>query len=109
MSLGEFLTSLGINLNIVLAGLAGGLLRALSRKEYKPREIIVSPLCGTLAAVNLSAVGVHTITSVASFMGWAMPADALSTERAVAFLIGVSAMWISDIVFDLVARKLKAI
>lgn len=44
MSLGEFLTSLGINLNIVLAGLAGGLLRALSRKEYKPVKSL-SRLC----------------------------------------------------------------
>ncbi|MBD8556356.1 hypothetical protein IFT84_17750 [Rhizobium sp. CFBP 8762] len=107
MSFSDFLNSAGINTNIVLAGLGGGLLRVLSRQDYKLREIIVSPLCGTLAAVNLTAVGIHVITKAVEVVGWDMPEDSMSTERAVAFLIGVSAMWISDMVFDLLARRLR--
>lgn len=107
MSLSDFLNTAGINTNIVLAGLGGGLLRVLSRQDYKLREIIVSPLCGTLAAVNLTAASVHVITKAVEVVGWDMPQDTMSTERAVAFLIGVSAMWISDMLFDFVAGKLK--
>lgn len=97
----------GINTNIILAGLGGGLLRVLSRKDYKIREVFVSPLCGLLAAVNLTAFATFAITKAAAMVGWAMPDDAISTERAVAFLIGLSAMWLSDMVFDFVAAKLK--
>ena len=65
---------LGIKGPVVVAGLAGGVLRALSRHRYKLREMIASPICGALAA---------------------------------AFLIGVSAMWISDIVFEVIVRRFK--
>jgi hypothetical protein len=95
---------LGIKGPVVAAGLAGGALRALSRHRYKLREMIASPICGALAAAYL------TLPAVAWFKAAGLPipdpADD-TTTLAAAFLIGVSAMWISDIVFEVVVRRFK--
>lgn len=95
---------LGIKGPVVAAGLAGGVLRALSRHRYKLREMIASPICGALAAAYL------TLPAVASFKATGMPipdpADD-TTTLAAAFLIGVSAMWISDIVFEVIVRRFR--
>ena len=95
---------LGIKGPVVAAGLAGGVLRALSRHRYKLREMIASPICGALAAAYL------TLPAVAWFKATGMPipdpADD-TTTLAAAFLIGVSAMWISDIVFEVIVRRFK--
>ena len=96
---------LGIKGPVVAAGRAGGALRALSRHRYKLREMIASPICGALAAAYL------TLPVVAWFKasGLPMPDPADDTTTlAAAFLIGVSAMWISDIVFEDVVRRFKA-
>ncbi|RVD34416.1 hypothetical protein EN746_36240, partial [Mesorhizobium sp. M8A.F.Ca.ET.023.02.2.1] len=45
---------LGIKGPVVAAGLAGGVLRALSRHRYKLREMVASPTCGALAAAYLT-------------------------------------------------------
>lgn len=93
---------LGIKGPVAAAGLAGGVLRALSRHRYKLREMIASPICGALAAAYL------TMPAVAWFRATGMPipdpADD-TTTLAAAFLIGVSAMWISDIVFEVIVRR----
>ncbi|MGX5843108.1 hypothetical protein ACWGTI_20515 [Mesorhizobium sp. ArgA1] len=93
---------LGIKGPVVAAGLAGGVLRALSRHRYKLREMIASPICGALAAAYL------TLPAVAWFKATGLPipdpADD-TTTLAAAFLIGVSAMWISDIVFEVIVRR----
>ena len=95
---------LGIKGPVVAAGLAGGVLRALSRHRDKLREMIASPICGALAAAYL------TLPAVAWFKATGMPipdpADD-TTTLAAAFLIGVSAMWISDIVFEVIVRRFK--
>jgi hypothetical protein len=95
---------LGIKGPVVAAGLAGGVLRALSRHRYKLREMIASPICGALAAAYL------TLPAVAWFKATGMaipdPADD-TTTLAAAFLIGVSAMWISDIVFEVLVRRFR--
>ncbi|MDX8433423.1 hypothetical protein RFN25_08250 [Mesorhizobium abyssinicae] len=95
---------LGIKGPVVAAGLAGGALRAPSRHRYKLREMIASPICGALAAAYL------TLPAVAWFKASGLPipdpADD-TTTLAAAFLIGVSAMWISDILFEVVVRKFK--
>jgi hypothetical protein len=96
---------LGIKGPVVAAGLAGGALRALSRHRYKLREMIASPICGALAAAYL------TLPVVAWFKasGLPMPDPADDTTTlAAAFLIGVSAMWISDILFEVVVRRFRA-
>jgi hypothetical protein len=97
---------LGIKGPVVAAGLAGGALRALSRHRYKLREMIASPICGALAAAYL------TLPAVAWFKATGMPipdpADD-TTTLAAAFLIGVSAMWISDIVFEVIVRRFKPV
>src|SRR5262245_54289495 len=46
----DIFTFLGIKPAVMIAGLAGGVLRALSGKHYKLREMIASPVCGALAA-----------------------------------------------------------
>lgn len=98
----ELFDMLGIKGPVVVAGLAGGVLRALSRHRYKLREMIASPICGALAAAYL------TLPAVAWFKATGMPipdpADD-TTTLAAAFLIGVSAMWISDIVFEVIVRR----
>ncbi len=95
---------LGVKGPVVAAGLAGGVLRALSRHRYKLREMIASPICGALAAAYL------TLPAVAWFKATGMPipdpADD-TTTLAAAFLIGVSAMWISDIVFEVIVRRFR--
>ncbi|MBN9550541.1 MAG: hypothetical protein J0H31_17125 [Alphaproteobacteria bacterium] len=101
----DFLDYLGIKAPVLIAGLSGGILRALSRHRYKLREMVASPICGALAAAYL------TLPAVAWFKtsGLPMPDTADDTTTlAAAFLIGVSAMWISDILFELVVRKLKS-
>ncbi|MER9534631.1 hypothetical protein [Mesorhizobium sp. M0091] len=93
---------LGIKGPVVAAGLAGGVLRALSRHRYKLREMIASPICGALAAAYLTLPAVAWVR--ATGMPIRDPADD-TTTLAAAFLIGVSAMWISDIVFEVIVRR----
>ncbi len=112
MTFAEILASvrdaLGLdNPGVVAGGLAGGLLRALSRHRWKWREVILSPMCGLLAAINLTPVGVHVAGQVARIMSWSMPEDVGQTERAIAFILGVSAMWMSDLLFEWVVRRVK--
>ncbi|MBZ9882956.1 MULTISPECIES: hypothetical protein [unclassified Mesorhizobium] len=94
---------LGIKGQVVAAGLAGGVLRALSRHRYKLREMIASPICGALAAAYLTLPVVAWVRA----SGLPIPAADDTTTLAAAFLIGVSAMWISDIVFEVVVRRFK--
>ncbi|MFD1328311.1 hypothetical protein [Mycoplana ramosa] len=103
MTPAEFFDFLGIRASVVLAGLSGGILRALSRRSYKMREMIASPLCGALAAGYLTTPTVHYLGVV----NWPLPPDQIATQHAAAFLIGVSAMWIADAVFEHVMRRLK--
>ncbi|MCT7662315.1 hypothetical protein [Shinella kummerowiae] len=99
----DLLDALGLNPVILAAGAAGGLLRALSSKQHSLRERIVSPLCGALAAGYLTAPGVHMLRTLSV----PLPFDnAQATFGAVGFLIGVSAMWISDALMVLVLRRL---
>ncbi|RWN61460.1 MAG: KTSC domain-containing protein [Mesorhizobium sp.] len=89
---------------VVAAGLAGGVLRALSRHRYKIREMVASPICGAQAAAYLTLPVVHYFRAT----GLPIPAtDDDTTTLAAAFLIGVSAMWISDILFEFVVRKFR--
>lgn len=100
----ELLDFLGIKAPVLIAGLSGGILRALSRHRYKLREMFASPICGALAAAYL------TLPAVAWFKSSGLPvpdtADDTATLAA-AFLIGVSAMWISDIVFEVIVRRFR--
>lgn len=93
---------LGIKGPVVVAGLAGGVLRALSRHRYKLREMVASPICGALAAAYL------TLPVVQYSRATGLPlANDDTTTLAAAFLIGVCAMWISDILFEVIVRKFK--
>lgn len=102
----DFFDLLGIKGPVVVAGLAGGVLRALSRHHYKLREMVASPICGALAAAYL------TLPAVSYFKATGLPipnpADD-TTTLAAAFLIGVSAMWIADILFEMIVRRFRSI
>lgn len=102
MTFHDLLQSLGINPAVLYAGFGGGLLRALSRKKIKVREMFVSPICGALASAYLTLPAVQYVQLV----GWPVPDDAAQVVLASAFLIGTCAMWISDIVFGFIARRL---
>ncbi|PSJ50759.1 hypothetical protein [Pseudaminobacter soli (ex Li et al. 2025)] len=104
MTLSQILEALGINGSVVVAGLSGGVLRSLSRKKLKVREMILSPICGALAAAYLTLPTVHYLKAV----GWPMPSEDAQAVLASAFLIGTCAMWILDIVFEVVARRFRA-
>ena len=99
----DLLDFLGIKAPVLIAGLSGGILRALSRHRYKLREMFASPICGALAAAYL------TLPAVSYFQatGLPLPEGGDATILAAAFLIGVSAMWISDILFEIIVRKLS--
>lgn len=103
MTPAELFDLLGIKASVVLAGLSGGILRALSRRSYKVRELVASPICGALAAGYLTTPAVHYLGVV----NWPLPPDELAAQHAAAFLIGVSAMWISDALFEFVIRRFK--
>lgn len=100
----DWFDMLGVKGPVVAAGLAGGVLRALSRHRYKVREMLASPICGALAAAYL------TLPTVSYFKATGLPLPDPTddtTTLAAAFLIGVSAMWISDILFEFVVRKIR--
>lgn len=93
---------LGIKPAVMAAGLAGGVLRALSRQRFKVREVVAAPICGALAAAYLTdpaAYMAHTIVP--------LPPDESATY-AMAFLIGVGAMWISDLLFEWIVRRIRS-
>lgn len=101
MMIKDFLDAMGLSPLVLAAGGAGGLLRALSSNQHTLRERVVSPLCGAIAAGYLTAVGVHLLRSAHV----PLPDDPLATLGAVGFIIGVSAMWISDAVMLVLIRR----
>lgn len=103
MHITDILDAIGIRLGVLIAGFAGGLLRALSRKSFTIREVVVSPICGALAAAYLTTPVLHYFYKI----GWPLPEDPVATMLAAAFLVGTSAMWISDLVIDAAGRWLK--
>lgn len=103
MTLNDILDAVGIKLGILVAGLAGGILRALSRQRYSWREMIASPICGALAAAYLTAPFLHYLYSI----HWPLPEDPIATMNAAAFLTGASAMWISDLLMDAAGRWIR--
>ena len=103
MNIHDFFNGIGINPTVLLAGGFGGMLRALSRKQFKFREVVASPICGALAAAYLTMPFVHYVR----ISGWPLPTDEVQTILASAFLIGTCAMWLSDILFEIVVRRFK--
>lgn len=104
MTFHEMLASLGINPAVLYAGGFGGVLRALSRQRFTFREMVAAPICGALAAAYLTLPTVHYIRAT----GWPMPAEDEQVLLASAFLIGTCAMWIADIVFEVLVRRFKS-
>ena len=103
MTLPELLDALGIDPSVVAAGTSGGILRALSRQRFKIREAIVAPICGALAAAYLTTSVAHYGRSI----GIPMPDDVMTAQNAAAFMIGVIAMWITDMAAGVVVRWFK--
>lgn len=99
----DSLSALGINPAVLAAGGAGGILRALSRKRFKFREMVASPICGALAAAYLTLPVVHYVRAI----GWPLPSDDDQAILASAFLLGTCAMWIADIAFEVIVRRIK--
>lgn len=95
----------GLKVSVVIAGFAGGVLRALSHKNYSFREAIASPICGALAAGYLTGPFVHYLNAIHFPLP---PNDGTNvTMHAGAFLVGVCGMWISDAVFEFVSKRLN--
>jgi hypothetical protein len=77
--------------------------QALSHRRFKPREMVASPTCGTLATGYLTVPVLHHIKSI----GLPLPPDDVASTHAAAFLIGVCAMWIADILFEIVVQWIR--
>ena len=102
MSWQDLLRDFGVNPEVFIAGGAGGVLRALYRKKISLVERILSPLSGALAAAYLTIPVVHYAVK----LGFPTPDDPQPAVLATGFLVGTSAMWISDIVFAVITRRL---
>ncbi len=103
MTLLEIFDALGLKPSVLVAGFAGGALRALSRKQHKKRELVVSPICGALAAGYLTGFVMHYMRSISM----PLPDDPVAAWGAVGFLIGVCAMWLSDAVLEALAARFR--
>ena len=99
----DFLEALGLNPLVLAAGGAGGLLRALSSRQHTLRERLVSPVCGALAAGYLTPVAVHVLRTYSVPLPFE---DPFAVWGAAGFVIGVSAMWISDAFMLFVLQRL---
>ncbi|MFQ0814527.1 hypothetical protein AVM02_08665 [Brucella anthropi] len=99
------LDEFGLKLYVLIAGFAGGALRALSRKRYTIRETIASPICGALAAGYLTGPLVHYLQAI----HFPLPPndDTNAGLHAAAFVVGACGMWISDAIFEAVTDRLK--
>ena len=95
----------GLKMSVIIAGFAGGALRALSRQKATLRETIASPICGALAAGYLTGPLVHYLRAV----NFPLPPSGGSDVgmHAAAFLVGVCGMWISDALFEAASRHLR--
>ena len=102
MTLHDILAAIGIDPTVLYAGAGGGILRALSRRRLRLREIVVSPVCGALAAAYLTLPSVHHLRAA----GLPLADDDHQTILACAFLLGTCAMWITDLLFAAIARRL---
>ncbi|AVA22171.1 MULTISPECIES: hypothetical protein [unclassified Rhizobium] len=100
MTVNEFLDALGIKVGVVIAGLSGGILRGLSRRRYTTREIVASPICGALAAAYLTEPALYYLRAI----NWPLPEKDAAAMNATAFVVGVCAMWIADLIFDSISR-----
>lgn len=103
MTVPEILDALGLKASVLVAGFAGGALRAMSRRDHKKRELLISPISGALAAGYLTGAVVHYMRT----MGIPLPDDPVAAWGAVGFLIGVCAMWITDALLEALVRRLK--
>lgn len=97
------LRALGIDPTYLAAGGAGGVLRALSRRRFKLREMFASPICGMLAAAYMTPAVVHYV----KVTGWPVPESDQQFMLASAFLIGTCAMWLADIVLEVIVRRFR--
>lgn len=102
MTLHDLMSSVGIDPAVLYAGAGGGLLRAISRRRLKVREVLLSPICGALASAYLTLPVVQYITLV----GAPLPDDPAKVVLAMAFLIGTTAMWLSDLMLAAIGRRL---
>ncbi len=103
MTFQQVTQTLGLDPAVLYAGAGGGLLRAMSRRQLRLREILLSPGCGALAAAYLTPPAIQ----YAEHFGLPVPADTSRVLLAFAFLIGTSAMWLCDFLFNLVSSHLR--
>ena len=103
MNISELLARFGLDPAILAAGTAGGLLRGLSRHRFRFREVVLSPICGALAAGYMTTPIMHIVRHYE----WPPVPMEPSADYAAAFVIGTMAMWFSDLVFEVVWRWMK--
>lgn len=90
----DFLTSIGLNLKIMIAGFAGGLCNALVFRQTDPYTVVASVIVGTLSANYL---GPLAFQMVGNWIG----------EPGSGFFVGLGGMALCQALVEL-AKKYKA-
>ena len=90
------LASLGVTLHHLIAGLAGGLVRALMKPDGHPVQTLSTAIVGALSAAYLTPL----------VMYFASLPETASLENAVAFTIGLSGMTAAELALRRLRRVL---
>lgn len=103
----DHLNDIGLSAPVLLAGFAGGVVRALSRGYTSFREIIASPICGALCAGYLTKPVLHYTSTVGIPLP---PPDALGSDTgllAAGFVVGICGMWVTDFILIKLGKLFK--
>lgn len=103
----EPLKEYGLEASLAVAGLAGGLLHAISKKGLTMKQRFLSAICGALSASFLTAPVYHA----ALMLPISLPPASESNELylSTAFIVGNCGWYISEWVYDWVEAWLKGL
>lgn len=91
-------TFLGVHLYHLVAGFAGGIVRALARPGHLCRNIATA-ITGALTAAYLTPVAIPYV------MNYIEAKSAVNVEGATGFVIGLTAMAITEAIINRVRKK----
>lgn len=100
----DFLQHVGLQGDVLFAGFAGGVVRAITQGYTSIRQVITAPVAGALCAGYLTHPILHYIERTGIHLPPTTSED--TTVAAASFLVGVSGMWIVEKFTTLVEKRL---